>query len=131
MCGLLLVALPVFLVKDPKKLVSAHPLMIVAQISFLQSIIYFYMANMDIGVVCWAVKHVTYVIPLIEKIPFAKAMLDKKFVKINDETKTFRLIWGIVEEMLTFMGLIQLILAFFFLVDMIMTWRHPIKYISS
>ena len=43
----------------------------------------------------------------------------------------FKYIVLVTKELVGFIGLIQLILTFFMLIDMFMTWMHPIKYISS
>ena len=50
---------------------------------------------------------------------------------VDDDTITFRLIWFTVSEFVGFMGLFQIVLSSLFLLDMILTWRHPIKYLST
>ena len=131
MLGLLLVVLPILGVKDPKKKVTAHPLVIIAQISLLQSFLYFYMDFANLKVMCWVIDH-SWIQPLLEWIPIKSQFTYHKLEPgVDPKTVTFRLIWAFVHEFVSFIGLIQLILSFFFLIDMIMTWRHPIKYISS
>ena len=57
MIGLLLVVIPIAFAKDPRHKVTAHPLVIIAQISLLQSFLYFYMIFGDLKVICWVIDH--------------------------------------------------------------------------
>lgn len=50
---------------------------------------------------------------------------------LDDETITFRLIWFTTHSMIGFLSLFSIMLEFFFLIDMILTWIHPIKYLSG
>ena len=49
---------------------------------------------------------------------------------LDADTITFRLIWMSVHELIGFLGLFQVILQFFFLADMLMTWRNPLRYMQ-
>jgi cadmium resistance protein CadD (predicted permease) len=49
----------------------------------------------------------------------------------NYDEWAFKKIFWMAKEMVGFIGMIQLILTFFFLIDMIMSWKHPLKYISN
>ena len=68
MVGLLLVVIPIFCSKDQKHKVTAHPLVIVAQISLLQSFLYFYMIFGDLTVICWVIDH-SWIQKMLEWIP--------------------------------------------------------------
>ena len=50
---------------------------------------------------------------------------------VDARTITFRLIWFTTHEMIGFLSLFSIMLEFFFLIDMILTWIHPMKYISG
>ena len=66
---------------------------------------------------------------MLEWIPI-KNFLSYYHSDVDAKTVTFRLIWFTSHSMLGFLGLFTLILMFFFLFDMIVTWRHPIRYMS-
>lgn len=44
---------------------------------------------------------------------------------------TFKLMWKVSHDMITFFGLLSILLTGFFLLDMILTWRQPLRYISD
>lgn len=50
---------------------------------------------------------------------------------IDNDTITFRLIWFTTHHMINLMSLFSIILIFFFLIDFILTWRHPIRYLTG
>ena len=55
-------------------------------------------------------------------------------LKLNGLTDTkevtLKLTLLLGKELVAFIGLIQLLFSFFFVIDMLMTWYHPIKYVS-
>ena len=94
--------------------------------------LYFHLVFGNLRNICFVIDHST-IQPMLDWIPF-KLLNDKISYYHTDEkpeTITFRLIWLVMHEMIQFVGLIQLIYSFFFLMDMLMTWIHPIKYISN
>ena len=50
---------------------------------------------------------------------------------IDKRTITFRLMWFTSHEIMGLFSLMSIILEFFFLIDMLLTWKHPMKYISG
>jgi hypothetical protein len=89
----------------------------------------------DIQMTCYVVEHsviqpmVQWLHPIISWLP-----MENDFSYSNPDldagTITFRLIWAFSHELIGFMGLFQCILQLFFLVDMLMTWRNPLKYMQ-
>ena len=127
--SLVLMAICIFCVKDPKRRVTGHPSTVVAQICLVQATLYYFMITADIPTTCMfmdytIIEQMTSWIPI--KTPLTYYMSDE-----NSPTVTFRMIWFTTHEMIGFMGLFSILLQFFFLLDMIFTWRHPVKYLSS
>ena len=50
---------------------------------------------------------------------------------VDNRTITFRLMWFTSTHIMGLFSLMSIILEFFFLVDMMLTWKHPMKYISG
>ena len=50
---------------------------------------------------------------------------------VDNRTVTFRLMWFTSTHIMGLFSLMSIILEFFFLVDMMLTWKHPMKYISG
>ena len=91
------------------------------------------MAFGNIQNVCSMTKKM-YVDNLLRAIPYGKYYLPYMSTDEDEnmyKSAAFKYILAVSKELVGFIGLIQLILTFFLLVDMFMTWMHPIKYISS
>jgi hypothetical protein len=67
---------------------------------------------------------------MISWVPIKYDLLSYYHNPVDPETITFRLIWFTSHSMIGFLGLFCIILQFFFLMDMVATWRNPIKYMG-
>lgn len=72
----------------------------------------------------------TMIKEMLEWVPIKYDLLSYYKNKTNPDTITFRLIWFTSHSMIGFLGLFSIILMFFFLLDHIFTWRHPLKYMA-
>lgn len=68
---------------------------------------------------------------MIDWVPIKFPLLSYWNNPENPLNVTFRLIWFTSHEMIGLMGMFSIILAFFFQLDMILTWRNPLFYISA
>ena len=50
---------------------------------------------------------------------------------IDPKTTTWRLMWFTTHNMINLMSLFGIILVFFFLLDFILTWINPIRYLTT
>lgn len=73
----------------------------------------------------------TVIKPMLDWLPIEYDLLSYYHNQASPETITFRLIWFTSHEIIGFMGLFSIILMGFFLLDMILTWRHPLQYMSA
>lgn len=128
--GLFMAALQVMLVKDPENLVSAHPLAMISQICIAQAILYFFMFTTNVAETCRLMK-MSFLEPMLKWIPIKNRMLYWHNEEFDPDTITFRFMWHISNDMIGFLGLVSILLNGFFLIDMILTWRQPLKYIST
>lgn len=133
MCGLFLIAAQVYLVIDPKKKVSAHPLALVAQICAIQALLYYFIQTANIPIICNVVqKHLNLIQKMVEWIPLKNDLLSYyQNTTADPQTITFRLIWFTTQKFQGFLGLFCIILQFFFMMDVLFTWRHPLQYMSA
>lgn len=67
--------------------------------------------------------------PLLKWVPVKKWFFYKEEGESEEDT-TFRMLEAFGMEMIGFVGLIQLILCIYLLVDLILTWRCPVRYLS-
>jgi hypothetical protein len=125
MIGLVMICIPIFFVKD--KRLTAHPQHFIAEICLLQAILYFYFYYGSISDICF-VSSWSLATPMIEWIPIKSI---KYWHNIQQPRElTLKLTLKLVYELEAFIGMIQLFFSFFFVIDMLMTWYHPIKYVS-
>lgn len=69
--------------------------------------------------------------PMLEWVPIKYDLLSYYHNPTDPDTITFRLMWFTSHSMIGFLGLFSIILMFFYLIDLIFTWRHPLRYMSA
>mmetsp|Transcript_3758 Transcript_3758/g.5684 ORF Transcript_3758/g.5684 Transcript_3758/m.5684 type:complete len:173 (+) Transcript_3758:239-757(+) len=81
---------------------------------------------------CWVTKHslITGMAAFTRYVPI-KSDFTLYHSEVDPETVTFRQIWMTTHDIINFMGLFQIVLCGFFMADMMLTWMHPIKYLSQ
>ena len=127
--SLILIAYSICGIKDKKKRVTAHPSILIAQICVIQGILYIFMMTANIPMTCNIMKF-NVIKWMIGWVPI-KTDLTYYLSSVDENTTTWRLIWYTTHKMVGFMGLFSILLQGFFLVDLLFTWSHPIKYISA
>lgn len=91
--------------------------------------LYYFILAGNIPFAC-RVMYISYIHPMLKWVPI-KNDLSYWHSTVDEETTTFRLIWFTSHSMIGFIGLFSIILMFFYLLDMLFTWKHPIKYMSQ